>query len=58
MRIDLACAVCGKNRFSLEGAEDDGSLIYCEECGHKIGTLGKLKERIAQEVLRRRNEPN
>jgi DNA-directed RNA polymerase subunit RPC12/RpoP len=58
MRIDLACAECGSNSFGLEGAETDNALIYCQECGHKIGTLGELKERTAQEVLRRRAEHN
>jgi len=53
MRIELACAVCGENRFNLgHGAEDD-SLILCDACGHVIGTLAELKERVAAEVLKR-----
>ena len=52
MRIELKCAECGKNSFNLgQGAEDD-SVIRCELCGHEIGTMAELKERVAAEVLR------
>ena len=53
MRINLACAECGQNRFTLEGAKTDDCLIHCEDCGHKIGTLRELKERVALAVLSR-----
>lgn len=53
MRIDLACAACGKNRFSLEQAENDACVIHCEDCGHEVGTLGELKQQVALAVLRR-----
>ncbi len=53
MRIDLNCACCGSNRFSMDQAESDHSLIRCLDCGHLIGTLGNLKEQVAAEVLRR-----
>ena len=53
MRIELNCAVCGKNSFNLgRGAEDD-SAICCDFCGHEIGTMAELKERVAEEVLKR-----
>jgi DNA-directed RNA polymerase subunit RPC12/RpoP len=52
MRIELKCAQCGKNSFNLgKGAEDD-SLICCDFCGHEIGTMAELKERVAAQVLR------
>ena len=51
MRIDLACAECGKNKFGLDEAEHDECLIFCQECGHEIGTLGQLKETVALAVL-------
>lgn len=58
MRIELTCAECGKNRFNLgHGAEDD-SVIRCDFCGHVIGTLAELKERVAAEVLRRAATPS
>lgn len=57
LRIELACAECGNNRFSLDDAEHDSSLIYCKDCGHRIGTLAELKDRIASEVLRRADAP-
>lgn len=53
VRIELNCADCGGNRFSFDHGNADGSLVLCEDCGHKIGTLGKLKEMVAEEVLRR-----
>jgi len=53
MRIELSCAICGSNRFSLDSSITDQSLIACEDCGHEIGTLASLKERVAEEVLQR-----
>ena len=60
MRIDLSCARCGKNSFNLDEGHDDHSRISCLACGHEIGTMRELKERVAQEVLKRaaaRNRP-
>jgi uncharacterized Zn finger protein len=56
MRINLACAECGQNRFAFEGAETDDCLIHCEDCGHKIGTLRELKQRVALAVLGGRSD--
>ena len=53
MRIELNCAVCGQNRFTLSENTTDEALVFCAECGHEIGTLAELKERIAAEVMRR-----
>lgn len=53
MRIELNCAECGQNRFSIMKAMDDDSVVHCSDCGHRIGTLAYLKERVAAEVLRR-----
>jgi uncharacterized Zn finger protein len=53
MRIELTCAKCGRNSFDLgHGAEDD-SVIRCNFCGHVIGTMAELKERVADEVMKR-----
>jgi hypothetical protein len=62
MRIDLSCAECGKNRFSLSEVEIDACMIRCEECGHEVGTLGELKRHFAaavtrQSIMRRRPVP-
>ena len=51
MRIDLSCRECGENRFGLSHAAADDSIVACEDCGHVIGTLGQLKEQVAQSVL-------
>jgi len=53
MRIDLSCAACGKNRFSLTEADSDSSIVSCKDCGHEIGTLGDLKRKVAETVIRR-----
>ena len=54
MRIEMNCAVCGQNRFTiLEGLDDDAADVNCSECGHHIGTMGELKQRVAAEVLSR-----
>ena len=53
MKIELNCAACGSNHFELGDAKTDEAVIDCAECGHVIGTLGQLKVRLAEEVLRR-----
>ena len=53
MRIELNCAVCGKNSFNLGHGTEDDSLIRCTYCDHVIGTMAELKARVAEEVLRR-----
>jgi uncharacterized Zn finger protein len=53
MRIELACAVCGKNRFAFPLGGDDGAVVSCEECGHVIGTMGELKQQVAEAVISR-----
>jgi DNA-directed RNA polymerase subunit RPC12/RpoP len=53
MRIDLKCRECGSNRFNLDQDADDDANVECDECGHKIGTVGQLKRQVAEEVLRR-----
>lgn len=53
MRIELACAECHKNSFNLGHGVEDDSVIRCISCGHEIGTMAELKERVAAEVLKR-----
>ena len=57
MRIELNCAVCGDNRFSLIQARHDNAVVSCSECGHIIGTMAQLKERVAAEVIKRSTPP-
>lgn len=52
MRVELTCAECGKNSFNLGQGADDDSLIRCNFCGHEIGTMAELKQRVAAEVLK------
>jgi DNA-directed RNA polymerase subunit RPC12/RpoP len=53
MRIDLCCAACGGNRFSLDKDVHDTSAVTCKDCGHEIGTMADLKKMVAAEVLER-----
>jgi DNA-directed RNA polymerase subunit RPC12/RpoP len=53
MRIELTCARCGKNSFDLGYGPEDESIIRCNYCGHRIGTMAELKERVAAEVMKR-----
>lgn len=52
MKIELKCAACTGNNFEFGGAQTDDCLIACADCGHVIGTMGELKERLAEEVIR------
>jgi uncharacterized Zn finger protein len=53
MRIELNCAVCGSNRFTIVAQMKNGDVVRCAECGHEIGTMAELQERVAAEVMRR-----
>jgi Fe2+ or Zn2+ uptake regulation protein len=52
VRIELNCAQCGQNRFNLDQGIADHAHVYCADCGHLIGTMAELKERVAAEVLK------
>lgn len=53
MRIELNCVECGRNRFNLAEASEDDTRIRCYFCGHEIGTMGELKQRLVDEVMKR-----
>ena len=55
MRIEINCASCGSNDFQLHEAQTDDCLVSCADCGHVLGTMGELKEKLAEEVTRRAN---
>lgn len=52
MHIELTCAECHKNSFNLGEGSGDDTIIRCMFCGHEIGTMAQLKERVAAEVLK------
>lgn len=52
MRIELNCGECGGNRFTLGQPRADESVICCVDCGHDVGTMAELKERVAAEVMK------
>lgn len=53
MRIEINCASCGSNNFQLNEAQTDKCIVSCADCGHVLGTMGDLKEKLAEEVSRR-----
>ena len=52
MRVELSCAECGGNNFSLDEAVGDDSQIVCRDCGHEVGTFGQVKELLLAELRR------
>jgi uncharacterized Zn finger protein len=57
MRIELACAACGKNRFVFPEGGDDSTIVACEDCGHIIGSMGELKQAVAEAVISKSRRP-
>jgi uncharacterized Zn finger protein len=51
MRIVLTCDRCGKNRFAFPEGGGDDAIVSCEECGHIIGSMGALKQAVAEAVV-------
>ena len=52
-RIDLSCHQCGSNRLDIPANAEDDSPVVCEECGHALGSLGEVKRKVEQAVLRK-----
>jgi hypothetical protein len=61
VKINLACQVCGNNRFSLSEVHTDDAPVTCFDCGHELGTLGSLKAQVELAVMNstnvRENQP-
>ena len=51
MKVDLTCSVCGSNDFSITEAHSDACEIFCGDCGHSVGTLAALKDKVADAVI-------
>ena len=58
MRIELNCAECGQNRFTIIRGMEDNAVVSCSDCGRQIGTMGELKARIAAEVMKQSARPS
>jgi uncharacterized Zn finger protein len=58
MRIELTCAVCGKNNFEFPAGGGDQNAVTCGECGHFVGTMGDLKDAVARAVIERSRQSN
>ena len=52
MRVELSCAECGGNNFSLDEAVSDQTQIICRDCGHEVGTFGHVKALVLAELRR------
>ena len=57
MRIELNRAVCGDNNFDLRENHANDAYVRCAACGHEIGTLAQLKQRVADEAFRSARKP-
>ena len=53
MRIELNCLMCGGNRFIYPLKLTDQSLIVCDDCGHEVGTVAELQQKVIQELANR-----
>jgi uncharacterized Zn finger protein len=52
LNIDLSCGECGSNRIAIPPQASDEKPVACEDCGHVLGSLGEVKLRVEQAVLR------
>lgn len=52
MRIELACDGCGGNSFVFPQGELDEAVVECGECGRSVGTMGALKDLVAEAVVK------
>ena len=57
MRIELNCAKCGENSFTIIQGMGDDAVVSCSDCGHEIGTMAELKARVAAEVMKHTRLP-
>jgi len=46
MRIELSCAECGGNNFTIDAATSDDSEVSCRDCGHRVGTWQEIKQLV------------
>ena len=51
--LNLPALHVEKTDFTLDEVRTDTCIVRCRDCGHEIGTLAELKERVAEEVFRR-----
>lgn len=53
MRIELSCSSCGGNRFRYPPNGNGENVVICEDCGHVVGTLEELKQKVEWAVMQR-----
>jgi uncharacterized Zn finger protein len=58
MRIELACAECGKNNFAFPDGGGDNAIVSCGDCGHILGSMGDLKQAVAEAVITKSRKAN
>ena len=49
--ITINCPHCGGNHFGFPERGDDDSEVTCQDCDRVVGTLGDLKNEVAQRVI-------
>jgi DNA-directed RNA polymerase subunit RPC12/RpoP len=50
MKIELTCAKCGSNHFNYPLRFTNTSVITCADCGHEVGTVAELQQKVMDEL--------
>jgi hypothetical protein len=50
MKIELTCAKCGSHHFSYPLRFTNASVITCADCGHEVGTVAGLQQKVMDEL--------
>ena len=57
MQLDLVCRECGGNRFDYPFTLNANSVIKCADCGHKVGTVADMQQKVADAMARQAADP-
>jgi hypothetical protein len=49
--VEIHCELCGSANYSIGAGAGDDAPIQCNDCGADQGTLGELKDALAQQAL-------
>lgn len=50
MKIELSCSKCGSSHFDYPFELTDDAPISCAQCGHGIGTVAELQQKLVREL--------
>lgn len=53
MQIEIPCPKCRNTRMKFERPQPlDSDMLTCFTCGHELGTLGSVKEKLLANMAR------